>query len=221
MMQPVRVLIIDDHPHAREGMREILRMDSIFEVVGEGTDGLEAIRLTEQTIPELILMDITMPKVDGFAATKEIKARFPHVKIVIVTISDEITNLFEALKKGAQGVLLKNLQPEAWIDYLKAVVFDEAPVSKTLSELMIGEFAAHDSTMEQAIPLTAREKQILLWVAQGVGNREIADQLNISEYTVKNHLKNMLHKLHLNNRVQLAAYAYEHGFMKPSHFHES
>jgi DNA-binding NarL/FixJ family response regulator len=212
MVQPIRVLIIDDHPHAREGMKEILQMDPIFEVVGEGTDGKDAVRLTAECLPDLVLMDIGMKGMNGFEATKELKYRYPYVKIVMVTISDDIADLFEALKKGAQGYLLKNLQPEAWIDYLRAIVLDEMPVSKQLSEMLLHEFSMHESSGEQENPLTSRERQILELVAQGVGNRDIAVRLHIAENTVKNHLKNIMQKLHLNNRVQLAKYAYEQGW---------
>ncbi|KRE35627.1 response regulator [Paenibacillus sp. Soil522] len=214
MTQPVRVLIVDDHHHAREGIREILSADPIFEIVGEGCNGLEAIRLTEQSMPDLILMDINMKVMDGLEATKEIKSRFPYVKIVMVTVSDDIAHLFEALKKGAQGYLLKNLNPEAWHEYLKAIAFDEAPLSREFAQRILQEFSNKEKPKAVSSPLTAREQEILSWVAKGSSNRDIASKLNISEHTVKNHLKNILQKLHLENRVQLARYAYEHGYFQ-------
>lgn len=214
MTQPIRVLIVDDHHHAREGIREILSVDPIFEIVGEGCNGLEAIRLTEQWMPDLILMDINMKVMDGLEATKEIKSRFPYVKIVMVTVSDDIAHLFEALKKGAQGYLLKNLNPEAWHEYLKAVAFDEAPLSREFAQRILQEFSNREKPKAVSSPLTAREQEILSWVAKGSSNRDIASKLNISEHTVKNHLKNILQKLHLENRVQLARYAYEQGYFQ-------
>lgn len=214
MTQPIRVLIVDDHHHAREGIREILSVDPIFEIVGEGGNGLEAIRLTEQAMPDLILMDINMKVMDGLEATKEIKSRFPYVKIVMVTVSDDIAHLFEALKKGAQGYLLKNLNPEAWHEYLKAVAFDEAPLSREFAQRILQEFSNREKPKAVSSPLTAREQEILSWVAKGSSNRDIASKLNISEHTVKNHLKNILQKLHLENRVQLARYAYEQGYFQ-------
>ncbi|WP_373229992.1 response regulator [Cohnella sp.] len=214
MTQPIRVLIVDDHHHAREGIRETLSVDPLFEIVGEGHNGLEAIQLTEQSMPDLILMDINMKKMDGLEATKEIKSRFPYVKIVMVTVSDDIAHLFEALKKGAQGYLLKNLNPEAWHEYLKAVAFDEAPLSREFAQRILQEFSQKEKPEAVSNPLTAREQEILSWVAKGASNREIASKLDISEHTVKNHLKNILQKLHLVNRVQLARYAYEQGYFR-------
>lgn len=204
---------MDDHAHAREGIRLILSEDSSFEVVAEAKSGPEAIALTEQYMPDIILMDIQMNGMSGLETTKRIKARYPYVKIVIVTVSDDITDLFEALKKGAQGYLLKSVNAESWNDYLKAVAIDEVPMSKELAVRMIQEFAhSEDKPVKPDHPLTAREREILGWVAKGLSNREIAANLNISENTVKNHLKNTLQKLHLENRVQLARYAYEQGF---------
>lgn len=214
--QPVRILIVDDHHHAREGIRAILQAEPLFEVVGEGCNGLEALALTEQLMPDLILMDINMKEMDGLEATKEIKARYPYVKIVIITVSDDITHLFEALKKGAQGYLLKNLNPGAWREYLKAIALDEAPLSRELAQRILQEFALAGAGRQQAeeSPLTAREQEILRCVAQGAANRDIAGMLMISEHTVKNHLKNILQKLHLDNRVQLAKYAFEQGYLR-------
>ncbi|WP_138751415.1 response regulator [Paenibacillus sinopodophylli] len=209
--QQVRVLIVDDHPHAREGMKDILGGDSLFEVIGEAQSGEEAIESTEQLMPDMILMDINMKKMGGLHATKEIKSKFPYVKIVMVTVSDNISDLFEALKKGAQGYLLKNLNPTAWLEYLRAVAFDEAPMSQELAQRILSEFSRNKFPMKEESPLTPREKEILMFVAKGLLNRDIAAQLIISEHTVKNHLKNILQKLHLENRVQLARYAYERG----------
>ncbi|WP_442053318.1 response regulator [Paenibacillus sp. 2TAB19] len=209
--QSVRVLIVDDHPHAREGMKAILSQDSLFEVVGEAQNGEEAIDWTEQVMPDMILMDINMQRMGGLDATKEIKAKFPYVKIVMVTVSDNISHLFEALKKGAQGYLLKNLKPDSWLEYLRAIAFDEAPMSQELAHRLLNEFAHGERPMEEESPLTPREREILSCVSKGLMNRDIATQLIISEHTVKNHLKNILQKLHLENRVQLARYAYERG----------
>ncbi|MBO7744240.1 response regulator transcription factor [Paenibacillus sp. MWE-103] len=209
-MQPMRILITDDHRDAREGIRTIIEGDPLFEVVGEARNGLEAIEMTVQEMPDLILMDINMKEMDGLEATKIIKERFPYIKIVMVTVSDDITHLFEAIKRGAQGYLLKNLDPSSWHDYLKAVALDEVPMSRELAFRFLKEFFDREKASHHT-PLTPRETEILTWVSKGVQNREIASHLNISEHTVKNHLKNILQKLHLENRVQLARYAYERG----------
>jgi len=211
--QPFRVLLVDDHAHAREGMRDILSSDPAFEIVAEGKNGEEAIALTERYMPDLILMDISMPGMDGLEATKAIKARYPYVKIVMVTVSDDITHLFEALKKGAQGYLLKNLQPSAWKQYLREIAIDEAPMSKELAFRILQEFSLKEQKPPKPSPLTGREREILELVARGDSNREIGERLAISEHTVKNHLKNILQKLHLENRVQLTRYALERGWV--------
>ena len=213
MKSTYRVLIVDDHELARKAMRMILAADPSFEIIGEGSNGLEAVELTEQLMPDLILMDIGMPEMDGLEATRVIKERYPYVKIVMVTVSDEVTDLFEAFKKGAQGYLLKNIKPELWLDYLKAIAADDASIPKEIALRILNEFKMEANASLQT-ELTQREQEILSLVAKGYSNREIADQLFISEYTVKNHLKNILQKLHLSNRVQLARYAYERGLMK-------
>lgn len=210
-----RVIIIDDSEHAREGIRTILNMDDAFQIVAEGRSGEQALALTEQWMPDLILMDIRMPGMGGLEATRRIKASYPYVKIVIVTVSDDITDLFDALKKGAQGYLLKNLRPEAWHEYLKAIAVDEAPMSRELAFRILKEFSYDQHSISDESPLTMREKEILKLVAEGMSNRDIAQELHISEHTVKNHLKNILQKLHLENRVQLARYAFEQGLTRP------
>lgn len=232
MNQPFRVLLVDDHPHARQGMREIVSADTDFIVVGEAASGEEALALMDATTPELVLMDISMPGMGGLAAAKAIKSAYPDVKIVIVTVSDEPAHLFEALKKGAQGYLLKNLEPSAWREYLRAVALDEAPLNPDLALSILREFAGKpqaaanpprrraagaendgDGVIREG--LTPREKEILQEVARGRTNRDIAAALGLSEHTVKNHLKNILQKLHLDNRVQLTRYAYERGLVEP------
>ncbi|GAA0370055.1 response regulator [Caldalkalibacillus horti] len=214
MIKRFRILIADDSLHAREGIREIIEEHHDFEIVGEAKNGLEAIQLTEQLMPDLILMDINMPKLDGFEATRVIKNKFPYVKVVIITVSDEVTDLFEALKRGAQGYLLKNLHPSTWYDYLYAFAQDEVPMSKDLALKILQEFnVVEKQAPKKQSPLSQREQEVLQLVAEGSTNKEISTKLSISENTVKNHLKNIMQKLHLENRVQLTRYAYEQGWM--------
>ncbi|WP_068785907.1 response regulator [Paenibacillus phocaensis] len=209
----VRVLVVDDHPHAREAIGEILAEDETFEIVAYAENGEEAIVQTERWMPDLILMDIRMPGKDGLETTREIKLRYPYVKIVLITVSDDAAHLFEALKQGAQGYLLKNLEPGTWLEYLRAIASDEAPLSSELALRILQEFPVNKKEIGEQPPLTAREREILGWVAQGMTNREIAGVLHISDQTVKNHLKNILQKLHLENRVQLTRYALEQGLV--------
>ncbi|MFF2907326.1 response regulator [Paenibacillus sp. NPDC057934] len=214
-MKRFRVLIVDDHAHAREAMSEILSMDDSFEVIGVVASGAEAIAFTEQWMPDLILIDIQMPEMDGLETTRRIKQGYPYVKIVIVTVSDEISYLFEALKQGAQGYLLKNLAPSTWIQYLQSIMHEEVPLSRELAVQILKEFAV-PSVIEEREALTAREKEILDCVSSGSTNREIGVILGISEHTVKNHLKNILQKLQLQNRTQLTRYALEQGLASRS-----
>ncbi|SFH55694.1 two component transcriptional regulator, LuxR family [Priestia megaterium] len=213
-MQPFRILIVDDHSHAREGIRDILEEYEDFVIVGEGKNGKEAIQLTKELMPDIILMDIQMPVMDGLEATKRIKLEFPYVKIVMITVSDDITDLFDALKKGAQGYLLKNIDSASWYTYLRAFALDEIPMSKEIAFQILKEFPQNKETVEKNMPLSNRELEILKLVAIGLVNRDIAETLYISEHTVKSHLKNILSKLHLDNRVQLTSYAYQHGLIK-------
>lgn len=212
-MQPFRILIVDDHAHAREAIREILEEHEDFHIVGEGKNGEEAMKLTEELMPDIILMDIQMPVMDGLEATKQIKLQFPYVKIVMITVSDDITDLFAALKQGAQGYLLKNIQSEAWVDHLRAFAVDEVPMSKEIAFQILKEFPQSKAVTKEKTPLSTRELEVLQLVAKGMSNREISDTLFISEHTVKSHLKNILSKLHLDNRVQLTSYAFQKGLM--------
>jgi len=207
-----RVLIVDDSQHAREAMMSILDEDEDYEVIGVVSSGEEAIAVTEQLMPDLILMDIEMQGIGGLEATRIIKLQYPYVKIVMITVSDDIAHLFEALKQGAQGYLLKNLSPSTWLAYLHAIMRDDAPLSRELAYQILKEFPISVAN-EDHIPLTTREREILTWVASGLTNKEIATQLGISDQTVKNHLKNILQKLHLENRVQLTRYAMEKGLV--------
>jgi RNA polymerase sigma factor (sigma-70 family) len=210
MTQPIRLLIVDDHLLAREGVKEILEDQKEFVVVGEAANGIQAIQKTEELLPDLVLMDISMPKMNGFDATKEIKSQFPNVKIVMMTVSYDITDWFEALKRGAQGYLLKNLNTEDMLNGLKAYSMDEIPMSKEMAFRIWKEFKK-DGQAEQT--LSVREQEVLQLVAKGCSNKEISKQLSISENTVKTHMKNILGKLHLENRVQLASYAYDNGIV--------
>ncbi|WP_179030680.1 response regulator [Paenibacillus kribbensis] len=214
-MTHTRVLVVDDSAHAREAICEILAMDQSFEIIGVVDNGEKAIEFTGQWLPDLILMDISMPGMDGLEATQRIKLLYPYVKIVMITVSDDMIHLLEALKRGAQGYLLKNIAPSTWLEYLHSIVNEEAPLSRELAFQILKDvtITAKTAKKEPQVHLTSREQDILYGVAAGWTNKEIAEKYGISEYTVKNHLKNILQKLHVQNRVQLTRYALEMGLV--------
>jgi two-component system nitrate/nitrite response regulator NarL len=219
-VEPIRVLLVDDHVLFRKGLTSLIDPVEDMEVVGEAGDGQEALERARELMPDLILMDIQMPGWDGLRATRLIKAEMPYVKIVMLTISDEDKDLFEAIKSGAQGYLLKNLSPEELFEMLRGVHRGEAPISRLSAARILNEFARL-AEKETWVPstegsLTPREKDVLQLVAQGATNKEVASQLFIAENTVKNHLRNILAKLHLENRVEAAAYAFREGLMGDS-----
>ncbi len=214
----LRVLLVDDHALFRAGIASLLESrPDLVEVAGQAQDGAEAVDAARRLRPDLVLMDIHMPKMDGIAAARQIKAELAGVKVVMLTVSDQDRDLFEAIKAGAQGYLLKNLEPEELFEYLGGVSRGEAPISRIMAARILNEFASQ-ATREKASAgaepsgeLTAREREVLKLVAAGATNREIASALTVTENTVKNHLRNILEKLHLENRTQAAAYALKMG----------
>ena len=213
-MSRIRILLADDHALFRGGVASLLAAGGDFEVLGEAADGRQAVEMARALMPDVILMDISMPVMDGLEATRRIKAEMPSVKIVILTVSDGERSLFEAVKSGAQGYLLKNIEPKALYGTLRGVVRGEAPVSRAMAARLLEEFTRQARQASPAAPapeLTAREKEVLEQVTRGKSNKEIAQALSIAENTVKNHLKNILEKLHLENRVQAATFAMRQG----------
>jgi DNA-binding NarL/FixJ family response regulator len=208
-----RVLVVDDHLLSRKGIISILSADPMFEIIGEATNGAEAIEQARIFMPDLILMDIRMPDMNGLEATRQIKAEMPYVKIVILSVSDDVQDFFEAIKNGAQGYLLKNMDPEQWMDYIRSITLGEAPISRSLASKILQEFAVQTDNL-WGNKLSKREQELLQFIAQGLSNKEIGEELYISESTVKNHLRNILAKLHLQNRVQLVAFAYKNGLIR-------
>lgn len=207
------MLIVDDHALSRKGIQSILAPEPRFRVVGEAADAAEALQKVEELRPDLVLMDIRMPDASGLEATRRIKAQFPQVIVVILSVSDDVGDFFEAIKSGAQGYLLKDINPEHWLDYLRAVVSGDTPVSRELARELLAEFRT-DAGRGPQPSLSERELEVLRKVAAGLSNREIGEELHIAESTVKNHLRNILEKLHLRNRAQLVAYAYEQGWLR-------
>ena len=217
----MRILLVDDHDLFLEGLSNLLRAGG-YTMVGAARDGLEALKLARTVHPDVILMDIRMPGCDGLSATRLIKAEMPEIKIVMLTTSTEDADLFEALKSGAIGYLLKNLQPNQLFDYLAGVGRGEAALSRELSARVLAEFAHQAAALDERtaadLPggprgpeLTPRQREILGLVAGGASYREVGAALNLSENTVKYHMGEILQRLHLKNREQVVAYALRSG----------
>ena len=213
----LRILLVDDHILFRKGMASLLDMRDDLQVVGEASDGFEGIKAARELVPDLILMDVNMPNFDGLEATRVIKKEMPHVKIVMLSASESDQDLFEAIKVGAQGYLLKDLEPYQLYDLLESLSRGETPLSGTMATKILKEFSKPEKEADETIDfeeaLTDREVGILKLVAEGLTNKEISEQLVISENTVKIHLRNILEKLQLKNRIQAAVYAVRQGMM--------
>jgi DNA-binding NarL/FixJ family response regulator len=209
----VRVLLADDHALFRAGLASLFKAWGV-EVVGEASNGNEAIAQARALKPDAIFMDIHMPECNGLEATRAIKAESPEMTIVMLTVSDDEQDLFEAIKSGAEGYLLKNLQEEEFAEMVGRVSRGEPALSPNLARGLMREFArlgSEGAPSDEADGLTERERDVLEYVAGGATNREIASALVISENTVNFHMRNILGKLHLRNRAQVVAWAIEHG----------
>jgi DNA-binding NarL/FixJ family response regulator len=217
-MKPIRLLLVDDHALFRKGLVSLLKREDEFQVVAEAEDGAEAIKKAKQLKPDLVLMDIHMPGTDGIEATRRIREILPSTRVVILTVSEDDKDLFEGIKCGAHGYLLKKLEPEELYAMLRGVFQGEAPISRTTASKILNEFAVQarrKAAAQLEEELSAREKDVLQSLASGLTNKEIGNKLGIAENTVKNHLKNILAKLHLENRVQAATFALQKGFVSP------
>lgn len=208
----VRVLLADDHALFRDGIASLLATRS-YDVVGQASSGAEAVQLAAELKPDLILMDIRMPGQNGLAATRLIKASQPDSRIVILTVSEDDADLFEAIKSGAAGYLLKSLQAGQFFELIGAVLRGEAGLTPELASKILHEFARPAAPAAEPGPddLTPREREVLGLVAQGATNAEVAARLVISENTVKFHMKNILQKLHARNRAEVVAFALRKG----------
>lgn len=220
--ESVRVMVVDDHELFRNGVCGLLSRTPGIEVVAEAENGRLAWQRCQIHNPHVILMDINMPVMDGLEATQKIKSEFPDVKILILTVSDTEEMLFQAVKSGASGYVLKNAEPSVVIDALKRVSAGEPVIPGNLAMQIITEFsrpATSHARVEQANSnvvesLTAREIEVLQQLSTGATNRDIAQALYISENTVRNHVRNILDKLHLTNRVEAATYALREGIVR-------
>lgn len=210
MSESISVLIADDHPVVRQGMSALLDVQEGIEVIGQVEDGEAAVKFIEDNPPDVVLMDINMPKLSGIEATDQIRKISPGTQIIILTSHHQDAMVFPAIKAGALSYLLKSATPDEVIDAVHAAVKGEARLHPRVAQRMMGEIAG---TRPSADNLTARELDVLKEIAGGFDNRNIAKNLNLSEKTVKTHISNILSKLHLEDRTQVAIYALKQGIV--------
>ncbi|WP_226580632.1 response regulator [Halobacillus litoralis] len=220
-----RIVLIDDHKLFREGVKRILDFESSFEVVAEGDDGDTALEIIEQHLPDVVLMDINMPSMNGVEATAEITKRFPEMKVIILSIHDDENYVTHALKTGAQGYLLKEMDSDALIDAIKVVGAGGSYLHPKVTHNLVAEYrrlaeskgSSSYRTIEYRKPLhllTRRECEVLQLLADGNSNRGVAEALYISEKTVKNHVSNILQKMNVNDRTQAVVTAIKNGWVE-------
>jgi DNA-binding NarL/FixJ family response regulator len=207
---PIRVLIADDHALFRRGLEMVLQGEAGLELVGQASDGAEAVQIASEVVPDVVMMDIRMPKITGIEAARQMKEVAPSAKIVMLTISDEEEDLFEAIRAGASGYLLKDIPLDELADSVRAVYGGQSLINPSMAGKLLNEFAtlarrdAEDEPAKHAPApkLTDREMEVLRLVARGMNNRDIAKELFISENTVKNHVRNILEKLQIHSRME-------------------
>jgi len=210
-LKPVKVLIADDHPLIRQGLVRVLSLDPVIEVIGEAVNGEDAIAKTERFRPDIILMDLYMPEMDGFEAAKIIRENYPDTKIIALTVEDSEQRVLEGIKAGVQGYILKDVEPDALASTIKAVYAGEMVIHPKITSMLFRELEqtagcqgdSHARGNEK-VRLTPREVEILECIARGIHNKEIASRLFISEKTVKNHITNIFKKLQVEDRTQAA-----------------
>lgn len=212
MSDYIRVFLCEDHTLFRQGIKKLLELEKDIEVVGEASNGVEMLSMLKKTGPDIVLLDIGMPQMDGVTATYKTKKLLPHSNIIILTVYEDEPHIFEAVKAGAMGYLLKDVSIDELLEAIRRVYRGEALLQPTIAPKVLKEFALLD---KRKIPqgdrffsdLTEREGEILRLIALGACNKDIANQLNIAEKTVRNHISNIFLKLHVNNRTQAALYA--------------
>jgi DNA-binding NarL/FixJ family response regulator len=213
-MSIIRVLVADDHPIFRQGLVSLLQQYPDFKVVGQAADGIEAVAIAKQSQPDVVIMDIFMPGGNGVAAAKALKQALPQTKVVMFTVSDRDDDLFDAIKAGARGYLLKTIDLEELIDSIKLVAEGEAIISPAMATRLLEEFRqGTERAVKDPAALSQREREILQLVAEGTNTRQISEILYISETTVKSHLRSIMQKLHARNRAEAVALAANKGLL--------
>jgi DNA-binding NarL/FixJ family response regulator len=215
MTEPISILIVDDHEVVRKGIRSYLDTLPEYRVIGEASTGEEAIGIVEEFIPEVVLMDLIMPGMDGVETTRRIKKISPRTQVVVLTSYHEDSHIFPALKAGATSYILKDMKMEKLVESLKRAVAGEVTLHPLVAKRVLQNFQGDDSE-EQPLyaELTDREQEVLHLIANGLSNNEIAGKLVISENTVKGHVSNILSKLHLADRTQVAVFAWQKGIVR-------
>ena len=211
-MDKISVVIVDDHALVRQGLRTFLDLHDDIQVTGEAANGVEAVERTGQLRPDVVLMDLVMPEMDGIEATKRIRSICPDTKVIVLTSFTEDDKLFPSIKAGAMGYLLKNVSPEDLVNAIKAAHRGEAQLNPEIARRLMEEVSKRSSTSSEE-ELTRREMDVLRLIAQGRSNRDISEELVLSEKTVKTHVSNILGKLHLADRTQAAIYAINQGLV--------
>lgn len=214
-MDRIRVLLVDDHPLYRRGIAAALAEEESIEVVGEAGDGLEGIEKTRELMPDVVVLDLLMPRCGGLEACQALQTELPQINVLVLTISDKESDLFSAIKFGAKGYLLKDAEAEELAQAIVHIARGGVIVSPSMASKLLTEFKTGEVyKAEAASAVSQREVEILQLVAEGASNKEIASTLFISENTVKTHLRNIMDKLHLANRSQAAAYAIRAGLVR-------
>lgn len=215
-MPIINILLIDDHTLFRTGLRFLLEQEENFNVIGEATDGLSGIKLAEQLHPDIILLDLDMPIMNGLEALPQLLNSYPDLVILILTVSEDAVDLTECMRLGARGYLLKNIETRFLIDGIYKAMDGDNVLSPEMTTKLISQLRNPIIVKEETALafLTQREKETLHWLAKGASNKIIARSMNVAESTVKVHVQNVLRKLELNSRVQAAVFAVEHGLDK-------
>jgi len=209
--ETIKILITDDHPLIRQGLRVVIEAQPDLQLVGEASNGEQAVRQVMALHPDIVIMDLQMPVKDGLAATREIAQADPHAQVLVLTSYPDDDNVYAAIKAGAMGFLLKDSSAEYLLDAIRTVVRGESVLHPTIARKLMQEIKKPPKLPPTAEPLTPREVQVLGCLAQGMANSQIANELSVSVRTVSAHIRNILDKLHLANRTQAALYALEQG----------
>ncbi len=204
--EKIAIVLVDDHAIVRQGLRTYLELQPDIEVVGEASDGNEAVVVVRDSLPDIVLMDLVMPNSDGVEATRAITAMSPSTRVIVLTSFSEDEKVFASIKAGAQGYLMKDVLPQDLVKAIRTVYSGEAQLDPEIARKLMQEFT-HPQPVSPRHDLTERELEVLRLIAQGKTNRDIAEDLVLSEKTVKTHVSNILQKLHLSDRTQAAVYA--------------